>query len=91
MTANNSRSTTTPPPKKKKGVALNAITFWGHLNPFVYSDPIGNEEEIHQRVSDACNNSRNPTGTYESVRPSFIWRVLACVGSWGIYFEHSIL
>jgi hypothetical protein len=62
----------------------------GHLKFLVHAAPVDNEEALHHRIVDACQNVHNYPGIYEQLRRAMMRRVEACIESIGRYFEHFL-
>jgi hypothetical protein len=58
----------------------------GHLETFVCTAPVDNEEALHHRIVDACQTIRKCPGIFERVRRSMMRGVEACIESRGGHF-----
>jgi hypothetical protein len=70
-------------PPRSPCLSLLELYLRGHLKTLVYAAPVDNEEALHHRTVDACQNIRNYPGIFERMRRSMMRRVEACIESRG--------
>jgi hypothetical protein len=75
---------------RPRSTHFNSLDFYlyGHLKTLVYAAPVDNEEAIHRRIVDACQNIRKYPSISERMRQSMMRRVEACTEPHGGHFEH---
>jgi hypothetical protein len=79
---------TTWPPRSPD---FNTCDFylWGHMKALVYKTPVGNQDDLFNRVMDAAGHIRNHRGMLR-VQDSLIRKAHACVDANGGHFEHLL-
>lgn len=71
---------------------LNPLDFciWGYLKSLVYNTPVGNIEDLRNRIVASCETIRNSPHVFDSIRHSMRRRIDSCITTEGGHFEHLL-